>query len=174
MQLITYQAISARICKTIWTLATDLGTIETMIRSIAHLLLILVVLACPVQCVIGGDMCCASKSTKAEAAAEQQCSTTKDCCRHADFESETSNSTGEAPHPPPQSDDDCNCDCLCKGAVSSASRIAEDCGAAMFDTVAVCGVVSTTVSRRSKTPPADPPDALSGREIRMMRMSFQV
>ena len=87
-----------------------LADFAMLLLGVISALLILVVLACPVQCVIGGDMCCASKSTKAEAAAEP---TTKDCCRHADFESKTSNSTGEAPHPPPQSDDDCNCDCNC-------------------------------------------------------------
>lgn len=145
-----------------------------MIRSIAHLLLILVVLACPVQCVIGGDMCCASKSTKAEAASEQQCSTTNGCCHHADFESKTSNSSGEAPPHVPQSGDDCTCDCLCKGAISSASRLAEDRGATLLETGAVCRAVSTTVSRRSEIPQTDPPDTLSGREIRTLRMSFQV
>lgn len=145
-----------------------------MIRSLAHLLLILVVLACPVQCVIGGDSCCAAKSEKAEAASRQTCSSTDDCCRHAGIESQISNSTNEAPTRAPQSDDDCNCDCLCKGAISSSSRIAVDCGTTLLDAVAACRAVSTAVSRYSGTPQAAPPDALSGREIRTLRMSFQV
>lgn len=145
-----------------------------MIRSIAHLLLILVVLACPVRCVIGGDSCCASNSTIVEGAAEQRASTANDCCRHAGLKSKTSTLPGKAPTHVPHSDDECNCDCLCKGAIASASRIAEDCGTALLDVVAVREVVSTTVSRHSEIPQADPPDALSGREIRMLRMSFQV
>jgi hypothetical protein len=145
-----------------------------MIRSIAHLLLILVVLACPVQCVIGGDSCCASKSTEAEATSGQISPSTDDCCHLAASDRQGSTSNSEAPTHVPQSDDDCCCDCLCKGAISVASQIAEDCGTTLLDTVALSPIVSTGVSRHSGTPPADPPDALSGREIRTLRMSFQV
>lgn len=144
-----------------------------MIRSLAHLLLILVVLACPVQCVIGGDSCCASKLDKAKAASAQTCSSIDDCCRAASGRQE-SNSTDEAPKHVPESDDDCNCDCLCKGAISSASQIAQDCGTTLLDSVADCRAVITNESRHSCTPQAEPPDALSGREIRTLRMSFQV
>jgi hypothetical protein len=145
-----------------------------MIRSIAHLLLILVVLACPVQCVIGGDSCCASKATDAESTSGQISLSTDDCCRLAASERRDSKTTNEAPTHVPQSDDDCNCDCLCKGAISVASQIAEDCGTTLLDTVALGPAVSTDVSRHPGTPQADPPDALSGREIRTLRMSFQV
>lgn len=153
--------------------AHSCGHNRNMIRSLAHLLLILVVLACPVQCVIGGDLCCASKSAEAEAASAQTCSSTGDCCRAAS-ERQESNSTDEAPKHVPESDDDCNCDCLCKGAISSASRIAEDCGTTLLDSVVACRAASTDVSRYSCTPQADPPDVISGRETRTLQMSFQV
>ncbi len=145
-----------------------------MIRTFAHLLLILVVLACPVQCVIGGDSCCASKTSEPDAASERTYSSTNDCCHHAGKEGQASKSTDELPTHVPQSDDNCNCDCLCKGAIASASLIAEDFGTPLLHAVVDSSVTDTIVSGSSETPQADPPDALSGREIRTLRMSFQV
>jgi hypothetical protein len=145
-----------------------------MSRSIAHFLLIFVVLACPVQCVIGGDSCCVSKADESEVASEQTCQASDHCCHGvADGSFESKSGSDEPLHAPP-SDDDCNCDCLCKGAISSASLIAQNCDATQSETAAVCRTASTDVSRHSEMSHAHSPDALSGREIRTLRMSFQV
>jgi hypothetical protein len=145
-----------------------------MSRSIAHFLLIFVVLACPVQCVIGGDSCCVSKAVESEVASEQPCQASDHCCHGvADGSFELTSGSDEPIHAPP-SDDDCNCDCLCKGAISSASLIAQDCGATLLHCKVVCRTASTDVSRHSGMLQSDLPDALSGREIRTLRMSFQV
>lgn len=145
-----------------------------MTRTITHLLLILVVLACPVQCVIGGELCCASETSAAEAVAESPCSSAGNCCHHSRNEPGDPTSDSEAPAPVPQSDDDCHCDCLCNGAIASASQVAEDCIAAMLHTGVVWTAEYSAAATGSAVPPADPPDTLSGREIRTLRMSFQV
>jgi len=145
-----------------------------MIRTIAHLLLILVLLTCPVQCVISGDSCCASQVTESEAGTAQTCPSSDHCCQHAASKDVCLDATHEAPTHIPRSGDDCPCDCLCKGAISSSSQIAEDPGTALLYSVADSGTAYFDVFRHTGTPQADLPDTLSGREIRTLRMSFQV
>ncbi len=142
-----------------------------MTRSIAHFLLTLVVLACPVQCVIGGDLCCESKAAESEVASGQSCPASGHCCHEPTSVSPESKSCSDEPIHIPSADDDCNCDCLCKGAISSVSLIAENGGATLLHELAVCRIDNTDLSRYPVTPPPAPPDALSGREIRTLRMS---
>jgi hypothetical protein len=148
-----------------------------MTRSIGHLLLILVVLACPVQCVIGADSCCDSGATSEHTTSgvlEQSCSSKDACCRHSGVADDAQDASNEQPKHVPSSDDDCRCDCLCKGAISTSVQIVEDLRAVTLPAVTACDMVLSHVFGNTNSLLADPPDAHSGREIRTLRMSFQV
>jgi hypothetical protein len=149
-----------------------------MIRSVAHILLILLVLTCPVQCVVSGDSCCASasavSSTDSLTDAAESCRSSRSCCHQTASDVESCNATDEGPTQVPLSDDECQCDCLCKGAIASAVRIADDFESMAFNSIADCLTEGTALSRGLAAPLADPPDPISGREIRTLRMSFQV
>lgn len=155
-----------------------------MTRSIAHLLLILLVLTCPVQCVITGDSCCASTPETASqnplADAAETCSSTHSCCHHSasDVDSagdvDARTGTDAQQTDAPVSNDDCWCDCLCKGAISSSVRIADEFESATLNSSAAGSTDDTDLSCCVAASLTDPPDPLSGREIRTLRMSFQV
>jgi hypothetical protein len=148
-----------------------------MTRSIGHLLLILVVLACPVQCVIGVGSCCDSGTASeptTSAALDQSCPSKDTCCPHSRFADDSQNASTEQPQHVPHSDDACRCDCLCKGAISTSVQIVEDFDAATLTSVVNCDTVLSHMFGNPNSPLADPPDAHSGREIRTLRMSFQV
>ncbi|MGZ0169828.1 MAG: hypothetical protein ACKVHE_09740 [Planctomycetales bacterium] len=145
-----------------------------MTRSIGHLLLILVVLACPVQCVIGAGSCCASESSSVSVADDQLCRSNDDCCRHAVSGSESSDAADEHSSHIPNSDQDCNCDCLCKGAIASVSQIDYSQDATIFELIDGCEVDRRCELRGLGKSQSNPPDAFSGREIRALRMSFQI
>lgn len=146
-----------------------------MFRLTVHLLLILVVLACPVQCVIGGDLCCDSDSPAATfSTAESTCHSVAPCCHHAANSTSNGNSGSESSIPLAPSDDDCHCDCLCNGAISSVSAAFEKVLTVLPLADAIAVVNAPAISRPAEASHGDPPDAVSGREIRMLRMSFQV
>lgn len=148
-----------------------------MTRSIGHLGLILVVLACPVQCVIAAGSCCDSGTAAAHttsATVDQSCLSNDACCQHSSVAADSENTSSEQRQEVPLSDDDCRCDCLCKGAISTSVQIVEDSGAATLMAVADCDTVLNHVFGNPNSPQADPPDVHSGREIRTLRMSFQV
>jgi hypothetical protein len=148
-----------------------------MTRSIGHLLLILVVLACPVQCVIGADSCCDSgvvSEHTTSADLDQACPSQDACCRHSSVAEDSQNTSSEQPSHVPNSDDDCRCNCLCKGAISTSVQVVEDIGAARLTTFADCDTLLSHVCGTTRAPQAVPPDTHSGREIRTLRMSFQV
>jgi len=148
-----------------------------MTSSIGHLLLILVVLACPVQCVIGAGSCCDSGATCEHATSsnfDQSCSSKNACCRHSGVADDSQNASNEQPKQVPSSDDACRCDCLCKGAISTSMQIVEDFGAATLTSIVDCDTLLSHVFGYMNWPLTDSPDAHSGREIRVLRMSFQV
>lgn len=151
-----------------------------MTRSTGHLVLILVVLACPVQCVIGAGSCCDSgpdSEHTTSATLDQSCSSKDACCRHSSVVSiveDSQNASNEQTQHIPLSDDDCRCDCLCKGAISTSVRIVEDFGVATLTSVVDSDTLPSQVFGNTNWPLADSPDARSGREIRTLQMSFQV
>jgi hypothetical protein len=148
-----------------------------MTRSTGHLVLILVVLACPVQCVIGAGSCCDSgpdSEHTTSATLDQSCSSKDACCRHSSVVDDSRNASNERTQHIPLSDDDCRCDCLCKGAISTSAQIVEDFGAATLTSVVDCDTLLSHVFGTTNWPLAEPPDAHSGREIRTLRMSFQI
>ena len=148
-----------------------------MIRSIGHLLLILVVLACPVQCVIGAGSCCESGATSEHTTSgdfDQSCSSKNVCCLHSGVADDPQDASNEQPKHVPSSDDACRCDCLCKGAISTSVQIVDDFGAATLTSVVDCDTLLSHGFGYTNWPLADSPDAHSGREIRTLRMSFQV
>ena len=144
-----------------------------MTRSIGHLLLILVVLACPVQCVIGADACCATAASSSTVD-NQTCQLEDDCCHHRTDEVVSSKASDDDSSRLPKSDDDCHCDCLCKGAIAAVAQVDFNRNAttlATIDDCVVCSANELCVLRRAHF---DPPDPISGREIRTLQMSFQV
>jgi hypothetical protein len=149
-----------------------------MKRSLGHLLLILLVLACPVQCVVGGDSCCDATPTESasvsSAATARTCLESHSCCHHEADEFVHQNAADEHPAHAPLPDDDCQCDCLCKGAISASVQIVEDHSRTMLNESLPCSTVQTDAYRQLATPQTEPPDAITGREIRTLRMSFQV
>ncbi len=150
---------------------------EVMTRSIGHLLLIIVVLACPVQCVIGAASCCDSGATSEHADSvncDRLCTPMDICCVHSEFADDSQDASNEQPKHAPSSDDACRCDCLCKGAISTSVQIVEDFGAATLTSVGDCDTLLSHVFGYTNWPLTDSPDAHSGREIRTLRMSFQV
>lgn len=142
-----------------------------MTRSIGHHLLIILVLACPVQCVIGADACCATGSSSGSSVDNQTCQSEGDCCHHAIDSSETDNN--DSPRLP-KSDDDCHCDCLCKGAIAAVAQVDFNQNATSLATIDDCVVCSANESCVLRRAHFDPPDPISGRELRTLQMSFQV
>jgi len=150
---------------------------EFMTRSIGHLLLIFVVLACPVQCVIGAASCCDSGANSEHTTSgnfDQLRSSKNACCRHSGVADDSQDASNEQPKHAPSSDDACRCDCLCKGAISTSVQIVEDFGAATLKSGGDCDTLLSHVFGYTNWPLTDSPDAHSGREIRTLRMSFQV
>ena len=151
-----------------------------MTRSIGHLLLILVLLACPVQCVVGGDSCCGIQSddrpTESSVPASRTCSAGESCCHHqTEQPGEPLTADGDQQQPVPHSDTGCSCDCLCKGAISSSVQLAEELDTPILSSVITSSTVGADMTGGGLiSRPAEPPDVLSGRKIRTLRMSFQV
>jgi hypothetical protein len=148
-----------------------------MTRFIGHLLLILIVLACPVQCVIGASSCCASEAPATPAASVTDGRTYRsndNCCHHAVSGSELLDAADEHSSHIPISDEGCNCDCLCKGAIASVSQIDYSQDATTLALMVGCEFGLTCEFRGLGKAQSNPPDAFSGREIRTLRMSFQI
>lgn len=149
-----------------------------MTRTVTHILLILIVLACPVQCVIGGDACCVSVTGDAVAessvASQAHCAASHSCCHHVIDDDEPPTSVSDQPQHVPHSDSDCQCDCLCKGAIAASVQIAEDFGISSLASLGNGSVVCAEASRSVGVLLDSPPDPNSGREIRTLRMSLQV
>lgn len=145
-----------------------------MIRSIAHLLLILVVLACPVQCVIGADSCCATEATSGSTVDKQTCKLKDACCHHAVDEGESFEAGDDDPSQLPKPDEDCHCDCLCKGAIAAVAQLDFNQNATTLATIDDCVVSSANEPCVLRRAHFDPPDPISGREIRTLQMSLQV
>lgn len=149
-------------------------TIEGMSQMLGHVLLIGVLLSCPIRCVMGGSACCADASTEC-----QNVETDVSCCQqqacHQDTHAtvDAGSNSGNSAHDP-NSDECCRCDCLCKGAVPSAANITEFLVSALpIAELAPC-VDSEVANTGANAHPPDVPNLPSGRDIRNLRMSFQV
>jgi len=149
-----------------------------MIRSVEHLLLILVVLVCPAQCVIGGDVCCASTAagsiTESSVESDSHCATSRSCCHHVVDSDVPLNVVSDQPIHFPHSDNSCECDCLCKGAIAASVQIAQDFLVASLAFRDACCVVTADAFCPASATLDALPDPISGREIRTLQMSFQV
>ncbi len=145
-----------------------------MTRSIGHLLLILVVLACPVQCVVAADACCATESSLISPVDNQTCQLEDDCCHHAIDKRESSEAGDNDSSQLPKSGDECHCDCLCKGAIAAVAQVDFNQNATSLATIDDCVVCSANEPSVLGRAHFDPPDPISGREIRTLQMSFQV
>ena len=161
-----------------WTRLVERCTIGSMFRSLVHLGLIALLVCCPVLCTMGVDVCCASESHgSAISTSDQQ---QHACCHHGcesgnEGGSASADSGNESPahHPAPQ--EDCRCDCLCNGAVASSEDVVSDLSDSRMpaaDTFFSADAI--LAAQRIAAPPPLPPDLLSGRDIRLARMSLQI
>lgn len=146
-----------------------------MSRYVGHILLVLVVLVCPVQCVVGAGSCCASVSDycvgSTATESDQNCPEHHCCQSEASGPEDSVVDSGNPTHVPPV-DDNCHCDCLCKGAIASASSIAYEFDAALLMFADAVG--NDVFHAAADTPSDGPPVSNSGRRIRTLRMSFQI
>lgn len=159
----------------VWTSANEMGTIEYMVRAIAHSFLILLVLACPALCAIGGGLCCGSDAAEESSNFDSACLSMVDCCHRSVAEIDEAKSRSGEPNRVPRPKENCSCDCLCEGAVTAGAQPVV--GAAALPASPAHAVVeapSLAVTTSGWLLKSNPPDVLSGREIRTLQMSFQV